>query len=120
MEAKKLDRVMIPMLRADTITEYLNEGIDTVIVYGTSWVLGDNLENLESITGFGTESGTGNSLNTITGGGANSNLNGGIGNDTLVGGFGLDRLTGGAGADCLSSILSIKASTPLQTLGFGC
>jgi len=36
----------------DTITEYLNEGIDTV-VYGTSWVLGDNLENLESITGFG-------------------------------------------------------------------
>jgi len=38
-------------------------------------VLGDNLENLESITGFGTESGTGNSLNnTITGGGANSNL----------------------------------------------
>jgi Ca2+-binding RTX toxin-like protein len=85
----------------DKITEYLNEGIDTVIVYATSWVLGDNLENLESITGFGTESGTGNSLNnTITGGGANSNLNGGIGNDTLVGGFGLDRLTGGAGADC--------------------
>ncbi len=84
----------------DTITEDLNEGIDTVVVYATSWVLGDNLENLESSTGFGTENGTGNSLNnTITGGGANSNLNGGIGNDTLVGGFGLDTLTGGAGAD---------------------
>jgi len=27
-----------------TITEDLNEGIDTVVVYGTSWVLGDNLE----------------------------------------------------------------------------
>jgi len=39
----------------DTITEDLNEGIDTVVVYGTSWVLGDNLENLESITGFGTK-----------------------------------------------------------------
>jgi len=87
----------------------VNEGIDTVVVYGTSWVLGDNLENLESITGFGTESGTGNSLNTITGGGANSNLNGGIGSDTLAGGFGLDTLTGGAGADHLSSILSVKA-----------
>jgi len=48
----------------DTITEYLNEGIDTVVVYGTSWVLGDNLENLESITGFGTESGTGTASTT--------------------------------------------------------
>jgi len=78
----------------DTITEYLNEIY--CCVYGTSWV-GDNLENLESITGFGTESGTGNSLNnTITGGGATPQW--WYRQRYLVGGFGLDRLTGGAGA----------------------
>jgi len=67
----------------------------------------------EPVTGFGTERHGGAHHQ-----GATATLV--VWRERLVGGFGLDRLTGGAGADALSSILSIKASTPLQTLGFGC
>jgi Ca2+-binding RTX toxin-like protein len=92
----------------DVVTEQLGEGIDTVQALGSSWLLGNNLENLLYI-GSASFSGTGNGLaNAITGGdGADSlyglggadRLEGGLGNDTLDGGLGADVLAGGQGDD---------------------
>jgi Ca2+-binding RTX toxin-like protein len=91
----------------DTITENLNEGIDTVNS-SITWVLGNNLEKL-TLTGTTAINGTGNTAdNTITGNNGNNTLIGGdgidtltgnAGNDILVGGNGNDILTGGTGAD---------------------
>ena len=96
-------------LASDTITENLNEGIDTV-QSSISFTLGDNVENL-MLAGSNAINGKGNALNNaITGSTANNCLNGsdgndtlmgGDGNDTLVGGFGTDSLHGGAGNDIL-------------------
>jgi Ca2+-binding RTX toxin-like protein len=73
----------------DTITENLNEGIDTV-QSSVTYTLGNNLENL-TLTGTAAINGTGNSLNNIiTGNSANNTLNGGDGIDTLKGGKGND------------------------------
>ena len=101
----------------DTITESFNKGIDTVIAYGTSWVLGDNLENLELTTGFATVSGTGNSLNnSITGGDADNILNGGIGNDTLTGGAGADRFVFNNLTQGIDTITDFSASVVGETI----
>jgi Ca2+-binding RTX toxin-like protein len=84
-----------------TITEYANEGTDTV-ESAYSFNLGPAyLENL-ILKGTSAINGTGNSLNnTITGNGANNQLNGNTGNDTLNGGAGIDTLNGGTGNDIL-------------------
>jgi Ca2+-binding RTX toxin-like protein len=82
-----------------SITEYVNEGVDTV-ESAYSFNLGAaDLENLV-LTGTSAINGTGNGLNnTITGNSANNTLNAGAGNDILIGGTGNDILTGGAGSD---------------------
>jgi Ca2+-binding RTX toxin-like protein len=92
-----------------SVTEYANEGIDTVLS-SVTFALGDNVENL-TLTGNGGNSGFGNALdnvitgnsgaNTLSGGDGNDMLDGGAGNDTLLGGNGNDILVGGAGNDFL-------------------
>jgi len=83
---------------SDKITEYANEGIDTVISTG-SFTLGNNLENLY-LTGNITINGTGNNLNNYITGNSNKNvLNGMAGNDTIDGGGGADTMVGGIGND---------------------
>ena len=62
---------------ADSVTENLNEGTDTVQTSLTTYTLGANVENL-TFTGTAAFSGTGNTLNnTILGGSGNDTLNGG-------------------------------------------
>jgi Ca2+-binding RTX toxin-like protein len=91
----------------DRIVERESEGIDTVhsstnlrISGGqTSYILGENLENLV-LTGKAALNGRGNALNNIIiGNSAGNILEGGLGNDTLDGGAGADRLIGGLGND---------------------
>jgi len=96
-------------LVADTITEAVNEGVDTVLS-AVSYILPSNVEHL-TLTGTGSTAGTGNDLNnTLVGNNAGNTLRGGngddylqarSGNDTLEGGSGSDRLEGGANADRL-------------------
>lgn len=82
----------------DVVTELAGEGTDLVQA-GVSYTLSANVENL-SLTGNGTFTGTGNSLNNILNGNtANNTLNGGAGDDTLNGGAGTDTLIGGTGND---------------------
>ena len=82
----------------DTVTENLNEGIDTV-QSAVTWTLGNNMENL-TLTGSSAINGTGNALgNALTGNSAANTLTGGAGDDTLDGGAGADKLIGGAGND---------------------
>ena len=93
----------------DLVFEGANAGTDTVIlVSGTAFTLGANLENLILRAAEAVE-GNGNGLaNTITGNDAanilrgfagRDVLDGGGGNDVLVGGANGDSLTGGAGND---------------------
>ncbi|MEI7475553.1 MAG: RTX toxin, partial [bacterium] len=82
----------------DIITEYDNEGTDSV-VSSVTYSLAQYVENL-TLTGSSNINGTGNSLsNIITGTTGNNILNGGDGNDTLDGGVGIDTLMGGLGND---------------------
>jgi Ca2+-binding RTX toxin-like protein len=68
----------------DTVTEFANEGVDTVQTTHATYTLGANLENLTYI-GTGAFHGTGNGLdNVITGGSGDDVLNGGGGDDTVV------------------------------------
>jgi Ca2+-binding RTX toxin-like protein len=83
---------------ADMVTEFANEGFDTVNSF-ISYTLTANIERLilegiESLNGFG------NDLdNTLNGNNANNWLVGGLGNDTLEGKGGADILEGGLGDD---------------------
>lgn len=103
-------------------SERPDEGIDTVqVAFGASYVLPDNVENLQ-VLGFANLGSdgtlTGNAIaNRMTGGdtgesligldgddrlygkGADDTLDGGSGSDWLEGGMGRDELTGGAGLD---------------------
>ncbi|MBD2512496.1 hypothetical protein H6G91_35730 [Nostoc muscorum FACHB-395] len=82
----------------DTITENINEGIDSVKSSST-YILGNNLETL-TLTGGTAINGTGNAANNVIIGNAVSNiLNGGGGDDTLDGGSGNDTLDGGTDND---------------------
>ncbi|AVH62512.1 hypothetical protein CDG77_02185 [Nostoc sp. 'Peltigera membranacea cyanobiont' 213] len=95
---------------ADTITEAVNSGTDTVRSTVT-YILSVNLENL-TLTGTSAINGTGNSLNnilfgntannTLNGRAGNDNLDGNLGNDTLIGEDGNDSLQGGPGNDSLN------------------
>ncbi|HEY9729779.1 MAG TPA: calcium-binding protein [Chroococcales cyanobacterium] len=101
-------------LSTDTITENLNEGIDTV-QSSISFILSDNVENL-MLTGSNAINGKGNTLNNaITGSTADNCLNGGDGNDTLMGGDGNDTLIGGFGSDSLNG----GAGNDILVGGFG-
>lgn len=82
----------------DVVTEYANEGIDTVHSSITH-TLGNYLENL-TLTGYSAINGTGNALdNRLTGNAAANSLSAGAGDDTLDGGAGTDNLLGGLGND---------------------
>jgi hypothetical protein len=85
----------------DVITEFANEGTDTVRTTLASYTLGGNLENL-AFAGSGDFAGTGNSrANRISGRGGDDTLEGLDGDDRLNGGSGRDRLFGGDDNDIL-------------------
>ncbi len=82
----------------DTVTENLNEGVDTVHA-SIDYTLGANVENL-TLTGAANLNGNGNALdNVITGNSGDNLLDGAAGNDVLEGGAGNDTLQGGVGND---------------------
>jgi Ca2+-binding RTX toxin-like protein len=82
----------------ESITEFVGEGIDTVIA-SQSHKLDANIENLE-LSGTGAIDGTGNELdNWLVGNSSDNTLNGNEGNDHLIGGNGMDVLSGGVGSD---------------------
>ena len=84
---------------ADTVTELLAEGNDTVQTTLDGYTLGANVENL-TLSGAANLAGYGNELdNVLTGNRGNNILAGGAGNDRLDGGLGGDTLTGGTGND---------------------
>ncbi len=83
---------------SDKVTEFFEQGDDTVIINGT-YTLGASVENL-IITGSADRFGTGNNLdNHITGSSGNNTLGGADGNDTIDGGLGADVMRGGTGDD---------------------
>lgn len=78
---------------SDTVTEYANQGIDSVISYISGYTL---TANVEKLTLAGTVySGYGNNFNnTLTGNNSNNYLSGRDGSDTLDGKGGNDYLYG--------------------------
>jgi Ca2+-binding RTX toxin-like protein len=84
--------------RSDQVTEKAGEGTDTVVA-SASYVLSDNVENLQ-LSSTADINGTGNALdNRITGNTGNNAIDGLAGNDTIDGGNGNDAITGGDGND---------------------
>jgi Ca2+-binding RTX toxin-like protein len=87
---------------ADVVTEFADEGIDTVNVRINYYTLGDHVENLVLVAGTGGLTGTGNHLdNAIMGNEYSNGLNGSGGVDTLKGLGGDDIIDGGTGADIM-------------------
>jgi Ca2+-binding RTX toxin-like protein len=83
---------------AVTVVESASEGTDTVLA-DVTYTLTSNVERL-TLTGFGSNNGTGNSLaNVITGNDSANILSGGDGDDTLDGAGGADSMIGGLGND---------------------
>lgn len=94
------DDVFIVDSVLDQVIEAADGGKDRVLSE-ISWVLGDNLEELE-LTGAKLIDGTGNALdNLIIGSRRDNLLSGGAGDDTLQGEDGRDRLAGDADDDLL-------------------
>ena len=86
---------------ADVVTEYADEGIDTVNAR-IHYTLGDEVENLVLVAGTGGLNGTGNDRdNAIIGNEYDNLLNGGGGADTLKGLGGADIIDGGTSADTM-------------------
>jgi Ca2+-binding RTX toxin-like protein len=103
----------------DDVSEFANEGADTIQTALAAYTLGANLENL-TLTGSGDVDGYGNAADnviignsginvlaglegndSITAGGGNDFVAGGDGNDTLVGGTGVQILSGDSGDDTI-------------------
>ncbi|HYP69051.1 MAG TPA: calcium-binding protein, partial [Thiobacillaceae bacterium] len=107
------DDTYVVDVATDVVTEYANEGIDTVET-GITYTLGANLENL-LLTGTAAINGTGNTVdNVLKGNGAVNSLSGAAGNDTLDGGAGADTLNGGAGNDTYIMGRGYGADTVLE------
>lgn len=98
---------------ADTITEYADQGNDTVESY-SSYTLGANLENLNLVNTNGALVGYGNELaNSINGNKYNNTLFGNGGNDSLIAKAGNDWLYGGTGDDALfGDEITMESTTP--------
>ncbi|RFC39108.1 MAG: Ca2+-binding protein, RTX toxin-related [Candidatus Nitrotoga sp. LAW] len=110
-------------VRADDsarITEYANQGIDTV-QSSVTHTLGANFENI-TLTGTAAINGTGNELdNVLIGNSAKNTLIGNAGNDTLNGGAGVDTMLGGVGndtyiVDSSRDVVSENANEGLDTV----
>jgi uncharacterized delta-60 repeat protein len=113
----------------EAITEFVNQGIDKVLVMSAGYTLGANIEyaalanmpgatpNLISLP----SSLTGNELNNLLMGNTGDNtLSGGAGRDTLVGFGGDDTMIGGAGNDLFALTLDPSHSIdPSELNGFG-
>ena len=84
----------------DTVVEFENEGIDTVITHVNNYVLAANIENVTIRPGASGWAVTGNDLdNIITGSGSSDTLYGLDGDDLLNGLSGNDTMIGGLGND---------------------
>ncbi len=101
---------------AETITEYANEGTDTV-QSSASFTLPINVENL-TLTGISALTGTGNSDNNYLIGNSENNILTGNGDeDTLDGGLGVDTLIGGLGND--TYVVDITTDTLTENVNEG-
>jgi predicted extracellular nuclease len=109
--------------RRDTVTEFANEGIDTV-KSSVSFTLSSNIE-IGILTGRSSIDLDGNALaNTLTGNDGSNELygfagndiiDGGKGNDEIAGGTGFDRLTGGEGRDTFAFFSAIEIGNGVGT-----
>lgn len=100
----------------DVVTEFVNEGHDTVLS-AVSTQLSAHVENL-TLTGNAAINGTGNDLeNILTGNSAANVLTGGVGNDTYVIGTG-DTVVEAAneGTDSVLSAISYQLSANVENL----
>ncbi|MDF8335013.1 family 16 glycosylhydrolase [Novosphingobium cyanobacteriorum] len=106
---------------ADTITELLNEGTDTIRTALSSYTLGANLENLE-YTGTGSIVGTGNELDNLLKGGAGQDFLTGLGgNDTYIINSTGDQVieADNGGIDTIrTDLTTYKLSTNLENLAY--
>ncbi|ELS47243.1 type 1 secretion C-terminal target domain protein [Microcystis aeruginosa FACHB-905 = DIANCHI905] len=101
----------------DQVIEALNGGTDTVNSTLT-YVLGDNVENL-NLTGSGSINGTGNALNnTIVGNSGANILDGGSGNDALLGGGGNDTYIVDSTRDSVIESASSGTDTVMSSVSF--
>lgn len=120
------DDIYVVDSTGDTITEFSNEGTDTV-QSSINWILGNNIENL-TLIGTNSINGTGNSSsNVIRGNSSNNILDGNAGSDTLIGGIGDDTYivdsigdviteSANQGTDTVKSSITWKLSSNLENL----
>lgn len=100
----------------DTVTEFANEGTDSVSTMLASYALGSDVENLIGVAVTG-QSLTGNSLaNMITGGSGNDTIDGGIGVDTVAGSGGDDTYIVDNAADTVSEAMGSGTDTVVTAL----
>ena len=95
-----VDQVADGCEAGDVVTEYLNQGFDTVYA-SVGYTLAQNVEAL-MLTGCDNLSANGNTLdNWMVGNSGTNVLDGKSGNDLITAGSGNDKLYGGAGNDVL-------------------
>jgi Ca2+-binding RTX toxin-like protein len=106
------DDVYITDEPGDMVSEYANEGIDSIKTAVSNSIEGlANIENV-SLTGTNNVNATGNGLNNkLIGNGSHNILTGKAGDDTLEGGGGDDSLNGDEGDDYLVGV-NPKDSSP--------
>lgn len=118
MQGGRGDDTYIVSAVGDSIVEFADEGIDTVLTALGSVRLSANVENL-TYTGTGSFFGQGNAGdNVIRGGVGRDTLMGHDGNDILIGGDGVpDELHGGAGDDIY--VITVGGDTIVEYLDGG-